>query len=141
MGSMSYEALYVDDTVLWDPVNGISLTFTGVHVAFYEPGGRPSRCFRSMSTPHPRSTVSSCLMARARRIFRGRTRRRDRRSVSFVANPPAPLARSIAIDFVFPAGCFSTGDQQLIARVCEIRLIAEYAPVNDASAITDPFTV
>src|SRR5215470_14656507 len=38
MGSMAYEALYVDDTVLWDPVNGISSTFTGAQVAFYEPG-------------------------------------------------------------------------------------------------------
>jgi hypothetical protein len=35
----------------------------------------------------------------------------------FVANPPATLPQSIAIDFVFPAGCFSINadDQQLIA--------------------------
>ena len=39
MGSFSYEALYVDDTILWDPVNGISSTFAGyAQVAFYEPG-------------------------------------------------------------------------------------------------------
>jgi hypothetical protein len=38
MGSVSYEALYLDDTVLWDPVNGISATFPGAQVAFCEPG-------------------------------------------------------------------------------------------------------
>jgi hypothetical protein len=139
MGSMSYEALYVDDTVLWDPVNGISSTFTGAQVAFYEPGetvtlfpvnvdassevngqqlpdGAGSTNFPGGATPGPPLGP-------------------------FVANPPATLAQSIAIDFVFPAGCFSINpdDQQLIARVAFIRLIAEYAPVNDAGAITGPF--
>ena len=38
MGSVSYEALYLDDTVLWDSVNGISATFPGAQLAFYELG-------------------------------------------------------------------------------------------------------
>jgi hypothetical protein len=35
---MFYEAIYVDDTVLWDPVKGISETFSGAQVAFCKPG-------------------------------------------------------------------------------------------------------
>jgi hypothetical protein len=38
MGSLAYEALYLDDTILWDHVNGISASFPGAQVAFYEPG-------------------------------------------------------------------------------------------------------
>jgi hypothetical protein len=140
MGSMSYEALYVDDTVLWDPVNGISSTFTGAQVAFYEPGETvtlfpvnvdASSEVNGQQLPDGAGSIT----------LPGQDPTPGPPLGPFVANPPATLAQSIAIDFVFPAGCFSINpdDQQLIARVAFIRLIAEYAPVNDAGAITGAF--
>src|SRR6516225_2850255 len=140
MGSMAYEALYVDDTVLWDPVNGISSTFTGAQVAFYEPG-------QTVTLFPVNVDASSEVNGQQLPDGAGSTTLPGQDPTPgpplgpFVANPPATLAQSIAIDFVFPAGCFSVNpdDQQLIARVAFIRLIAEYAPVNDAGAITGPF--
>jgi hypothetical protein len=139
MGSMAYEALYVDDTVLWDPVNGISSTFTGAQVAFYEPG-QTVTLFPVNVDASPEVNGQQLPDGDGSTNFPGGATPGPPLG-PFVANPPATLAQSIAIDFVFPAGCFSVNpdDQQLIARVAFVRLIAEYAPVNDAGAITGAF--
>jgi hypothetical protein len=140
MGSMSYEALYLDDTVLWDPVNGISGTFSGAGVAFYEPG--------QAVTLFPVNVESSAEVSGQELPDGSGTSLVPASNPTpgaplgpFVVNPPATQAQSIALDFVFPAGCYSIShdDDQALARVLPIRLIAEFAPVNDAGAIIGGF--
>jgi hypothetical protein len=65
MGSMFYEAIYVDDTVLWDPVKGISETFSGAQVAFHKPGETITLFPVKVDAS---STVRGCRTGRARRI-------------------------------------------------------------------------
>jgi hypothetical protein len=67
MGSMFYEPIYVDDTVLWDPVKDISETFSGAQVAFYKPGETVTLFPVKVDAS---STVSSFRTGRARRISR-----------------------------------------------------------------------
>jgi hypothetical protein len=141
MGSVSYEALYLDDTVLWDPVNGVSATFLGAQVAFYEPG--------QAVTLFPVNVEASEEVSGQELPDGTGTLEVPRSNPTpgpplgpFVVNPPATQAQSIAVDFVFPGGCYaiSHDDDQAIARLLPCRLIADYAPVNDAGAIIGNFS-
>jgi hypothetical protein len=140
MGSMSYETIYVDETVFWDPVDGISSTFAGAQVAFYEPGD-PVTLFPVNVEASAEVNGQELPDGTGSTHFPGGGTTPGDPIGPFVANPPATQAQSIAIDFVFPGGCYSidADDRQQIARPCEIRLIADYAPVNDAGAITGAF--
>jgi hypothetical protein len=146
MGSLDYAALYVDQTVLWDPVNGVNSTFSatdsagniGAQVAFYEPG--------ATVTLFP-VNVDSSIEVSGQQFPDGSGDSYQGTGVPvavlgpFITNPSATLASSIVVDFVFPGGCYAINNSQpnnYLAR--PFRLIAQYAPVNDAGTITGSFT-
>lgn len=142
MGSFSYENIYIDNTILWDQATGVQSQFTNAQVAFYEPG--------ATVTLFP-TNVDSSVEVTGQQLPDGSGYSTPAFGASpvpgtplgpFVANPPATLAQSIAVDFVLPAGCFGIdpSDTQQQARPAAIRLIAEYAPVDNAGALTGSFT-
>ncbi|UFX42057.1 DUF1983 domain-containing protein [Bradyrhizobium sp. 41S5] len=147
MGSMSYEKIYVEDTVFWDPVNGVSAAFAGAQVAFYAPGatvtlfptnvdqstevtgqqlpsgsGTSGGQYDAMGAPLPPS-------ARTPGAWVG----------PFVANPAGTLSQSIAVDFAFPAGCFTINGKDNSIGFSNVGLTAEYATCDDAGVQTGPF--
>ena len=141
MGSFSYEALYVSDTILWDPVNGVSATFTGAQVAFYEPG--------ATVTLFP-TNVDSSIEVTGQQLPDGSgtnggqyvsaTATTAGANVGgFVANPSGTLAQAIAVDFVFPSGCFTVNTSNNNIGFAYVTLIAEYAPCDDAGAQTSAY--
>jgi hypothetical protein len=113
MGSVSYEALFLDDTVFWDQVNGISAAFPGAQLAFYEPG--------QAVTLFPTNVASSTEVSgqqlpdgsgTAGGAFVPATARTSGEFIGpFAANPPGTLAQSLAIDFVMPSGCITFNQQ------------------------------
>ena len=120
MGSVSYEALYLDDTVLWDSVNGISATFPGAQLAFYEPGQAvtlfPTNVAASAEVQGQQLPDGTGTSGGA---FVPATARTSGDWIGpFAANPPGTLAQSLAIDFVMPSGC-ATFNQQF--RWAEVR--------------------
>ncbi|MGY3689935.1 hypothetical protein ACVIGA_000015 [Bradyrhizobium sp. USDA 3240] len=138
MGSMEYEAIYVDDTVLWDSTNGISATFPGAQIAFYEPGATvtlfPTNVDQSSEVsgqqlPDGSGTAGGFFVAPSAATSGAWLG-------PFAANPPGTLAQSIAIDFVLPAGCatFNQGANGAKIGYARIPLTAEYCPINDAGA-------
>jgi hypothetical protein len=141
MGSLSYEALYVDDTILWDPINGVSPTFTGASVAFYEPGETvtlfpvnvdASAEVSGQQLPDGSGTNGGQYVAATATspgAFVG----------GFVANPSGTKAQSIAIDFVLPAGCFTVDTSSGNIGNATVQLFAEFALCDDAGAQTSPY--
>jgi hypothetical protein len=141
MGSMSYEAVYVDDTVLWDPVNGISATFAGAQLVLYEPGEtitlfpvnvEASAEVTGQQLPDGTGVINFPF---------GPPATPGPAIGPFAANPAGTLAQSLAIDFVFPGGCFAVDHDSGNVVGMSVRLTAEYAPINDAGAVIDPFSV
>ncbi|MGY4224322.1 hypothetical protein ACVMIH_001683 [Bradyrhizobium sp. USDA 4503] len=147
MGSMSYEKIYVDDTIFWDSVNGVSASFAGAQVAFYEPGatvtlfptnvdqsaevtgqqlpsgsGSSGGQYDAMGAPLPPSATSPGAWVGP-----------------FVANPAGTLSQSIAVDFAFPAGCFTISGKDNSIGYSNVGLTAEYATCDDAGNQTGPF--
>ena len=169
MGSLDYQALYVDQTVLWDPSNGISATFNnsdgvtagggpnaggvytsyganatgnpGCQVAFYEAGAAvtlfPVNVFQSSEVSGQQFPDGTGDQNNP-----GGTLPPSPGAVlgPFVTNPSATLATLIVVDFVFPGGCYTQNNNDPTYRNQPFRLIAQYAPVNDAGAVTGAFT-
>ncbi len=143
MGSFEYENLYIDDTILWDPINGVSSTFTGAQVAFYEPGATvtlfPTNVDASVEVtgqqlPDGTGTLGGQFVD-ATAVTPGAV------VGAFVANPSGTLAQSIAVDFVYPSGSFTVDTKnQNSYGYAWVNLIAEYCPVDGAGAPTGPFT-
>ncbi len=143
MGSVAYEALYLDDTILWDSVNGISATFSGAQIAFYEPG--------EQVTLFPTNVASSSEVSGQQLpdgsgtsggFFVSPTATTPGDWIGpFAANPPGTQAQSLAVDFVLPAGCvtFNQGSNGNKLGYASIPLTAEYCVINDAGAQIGPF--
>ncbi len=143
MGSVSYEALYLDDTVLWDSVNGISATFPGAQIAFYEPGQAvtlfptnvaASSEVQGQQLPDGTGTSGGTFVpttARTSGDWIG----------PFAANPPGTLAQALAIDFVMPSGCATFNQNSDGPRFGPgtVPLTAEFCQINDAGAQISPF--
>lgn len=146
MGSLSYEALYVDQTVLWDPVHGVAATFAnpgfdgsqGAQIAFYK-AGSPVTLFPTNVDASAEVTgqqfpsgsgwqgITSCVPGAV--------------IGPFVANPSGTLTQAIAVDWVMPSGCFAINNSSPNSPLPqEFRLIAQYAPVNDAGTLIGSFT-
>lgn len=140
MGSMEYETIYIDDTILWDAVDGIGAGFDA-QVAFYEPGADiglfPVNVDQSSEVSGQEFPDGSGYSTPA---F-GSPASPGAPLGPFVANPSGTQAQAIAVDFVFPAGCFGVdpGDEQVRAHPAAFRLIADYAPVDDAGAVIGAF--
>lgn len=143
MGSMEYEALYLDDTLFWDPDDGISATFPGAQVAFYAPGEEVSLFPTNVDQS---SEVSGQELPDGGNILGGKYVAGGGASPGawlgpFAANPSGTLAQSLAIDFVFPGGCYTADrDNADIIGYSNFGLTAEYCPIDDAGVPTGPMT-
>jgi hypothetical protein len=142
MGSMAYEALYLDDTVFWTPDGGISASFPGAQVAFYEPGETvtlfPTNVDQSVEVsgqqlPDGGGDEGGQYDAGFGPLVYGAT------IGPFVANPSGTQAQSIAIDIVFPSGCFTVNQDNNNNGYSKCTLLAEYAPCDDAGTQTGAF--
>lgn len=143
MGSMAYEALYLDDTVFWTPGGGISASFPGAQVAFYEPG--------ATVTLFP-TNVDQSIEVSGQQLPDGGGDEGGQYDAGFgpltygaplgpfVSNPAGTLTQAIAIDIVFPAGCFTVNQDNSNYGYSRCTLKAEYAPCDDAGVQTGPFS-
>lgn len=143
MGSMEYEALYLDDTLFWNPDDGISATFPGAQVAFYEPGDDVTLFPTNVDQS---SEVSGQELPDGGNILGGKYVAGGGASPGawlgpFAANPSGTLAQSLAIDFVFPGGCYTADrDNADIIGYSNFGLTAEYCPIDDAGVPTGSMT-
>ncbi|WP_166295338.1 host specificity factor TipJ family phage tail protein [Bradyrhizobium sp. 2S1] len=142
MGSLEYEAVYVDDTILWDSVNGLSATFAGAEIAFYEPGA-PVTLFPT--NVDQSAEVSGQQLPSGGGFFGGAYMGGEAVSPGawlgpFVANPAGTQAQAVALDFVFPAGCFTYNKDNGNIGYATVGVTAEYATCDDAGAQTGPFS-
>ncbi|MDI3559562.1 host specificity factor TipJ family phage tail protein [Bradyrhizobium sp. Arg816] len=143
MGSMAYEALYLDDTVFWTPGGGISASFPGAQVAFYEPG--------ETVTLFPTNVDQSAEVS-GQQLPDGGGDEGGQYDAGFgpltygaalgpfVSNPAGTQTQAIAIDIVFPAGCFTVNQDNNNYGYSRCTLKAEYAPCDDAGIQTGPFS-
>ncbi|MFC0243682.1 host specificity factor TipJ family phage tail protein [Rhodopseudomonas telluris] len=136
MGSMSYEALYVDDTLLWTAGGGLVDGFAGTQIAFYEPGEIIALFPRNV---HASSEVSGQQLPDGSGTKGGGYK--DATSTTpgawvggYVANPSGTQAMALAIDYVLPGGCFTVNAEDGGIGNAAVSLTAEYAAVNEAGA-------
>lgn len=119
MGSMDYEQLLISDTPFWNPTDGVMPAFSSARVEFYEPNA-PVTLFpvnvtqsdevNGQQLPHDYSWVGP-----------------------YVANAPETKAYQLAVDYVFPAGCYTTNDDGETTAF-SVTVVAERQAVNDAGA-------
>lgn len=141
MGSMAYEALYLDDTVFWTPGGGISTSFPGAQVAFYEPGQTvtlfPTNVDQSIEVSGQQTNNGSGV--EPGQYYDGALPASYGPPLGpFVANPAGTQAQSLAIDLVWPGGCFTVDSDNNIGYA-NVTLKAEYAPCDDVGTSTGPF--
>ncbi|WP_375782940.1 host specificity factor TipJ family phage tail protein [Bradyrhizobium sp. Pha-3] len=147
MGSMQYEAVYIDDTVFWDATNGIAAAFTNAQIAFYEPGSPvtlfPTNVDQSAEVSGqqlPSGTGTSGGQYDANGLPFGASARSPGAWIGpFAANPAGTLAQSLAVDFVFAAGCYTVNSKNGSIGYSNVGLTAEYATCDNAGAQTGPF--
>lgn len=128
MGKYSYEEMFVDDTPCWNPTDGVLPTFSSMQVAFYAPGEEV--------------TLFPTNVAQAAEVT-GQTLPNPNVTPwigPFIANPAGTKAQALAIDFVFPAGCFTIDKDSGEFGAAFVGLVAEYRPVDDAGAPIGDFT-
>ncbi|WBU27597.1 host specificity factor TipJ family phage tail protein [Rhodopseudomonas palustris] len=136
MGSMAYEALYVDDTLLWTAGGGLVDSFAGTEIAFYEPG--------QTVTLFPKNVHSSSEVTGQQLPDGSGTKGGSYVDATgttpgawvggYVANPSGTQAMALAIDYVLPAGCFTVNSEDGGIGTAAVSLTAEYAAVNEAGA-------
>lgn len=123
LGTYSYENLYIDDTILWDSVDGVSDSFDGVQVAFYDPDEQielfPTNVTQASEVNGQEVTTD----------YVG----------GYVANASGSTAKAFAFDYVFSAGCYSGTGGGISSASATI--VAELQEVNDAGAAVGDWTV
>jgi hypothetical protein len=117
MGSMDYEQLLISDTPFWNPTDGVLPAFSSAQVEFYEPNA-PVTLFpvnvtqsdevNGQQLPHDYGWIGP-----------------------YVANAPATEAYRLAVDYVFPAGCYTTNDDGETVGF-GVTVAAERQEVDDA---------
>lgn len=123
LGKMEYETLFVDDTPMWKAVGGVQPGFSSAQVAFYEPGQAVTLFPVNV---HQAAEVSGQqLPDGSPGAWLG----------GFIANPSGTEATAIALDWVFPGGCFRIDDEGNTISA-SVTLTAQYRPVNGAGAPT-----
>ena len=133
-GRYDHEQVLLDDTILWDRVNGVNPDFDA-QVAFYDPG--------QTVTLFP-VNVTTATEVNGQQLPPGTGGQPVDNFPQpglwiggFIANSPGTLADTLALDFAFPAGCFlCRRGGQLSSR--PVRVQAEYRPVDDAGAPISP---
>ena len=122
MGSMDYEGLSISDTPFWNPTDGVLPAFSSAVIRFYEPN-EPVTLFpvnvtqsdevSGQQLPHDYSWIGP-----------------------YVANAPETEAYQIAVDYVFPAGCYTTNDEGETTGF-SVTVVAERQAVDDVGAPID----
>lgn len=121
MGGMDYEQLLISDTPFWNPTDDVLPAFSSAQVRFYEPNEAvtlfPVNVTQSdevngQQLPHDYSWIGP-----------------------YVANAPATEAYQLAVDYVFPAGCYTTNDDGETSTF-SVTVVAERQTVDDAGAAT-----
>ncbi|MFG1198486.1 host specificity factor TipJ family phage tail protein, partial [Xanthobacter aminoxidans] len=121
-GRYSREQILMDDTILWDAATGVNPEFTGVSVAFYEPGEEVTLFpVNVYSSPE----VSGQELPKPADGYVG----------GFISAPAGTTTTDLALDVAAPGGLYTTnsdGDR----RPFFVPIVAEYRPVNDLGAPT-----
>ncbi|MGB3390216.1 MAG: host specificity factor TipJ family phage tail protein, partial [Pseudaminobacter sp.] len=128
LGKMEYETLFVDDTPMWKAVGGVQPGFSSARIAFYEPG--------QAVTLFP-VNVHQAAEVSGQQIPDGSP---GAWLGGFIANPSGTEATAIALDWVFPGGCFRIDDEGNTTSE-SVTLTAQYRPVDDAGAPTDDWSM
>ncbi len=141
MGSMSYEALYVDDTLMWTATGGVVDNFAGTQIEFYEPGQQVTLFPANV---HSSSEVSGQQLPDGTGTKGGSYKGAESTTPGawiggYAANPSGTEAMALAIDYVLPAGCFTVNKDDGGIGNAKVSLSVEYAPCNDAGAQTGPY--
>lgn len=132
MGSFEYDRLDISDTPFWNPTDGVSSAFSSATIRFYEAGDTidlfPINVSQSdevngQQLPHGTGITNQ-----------GATTPGDWVG-GFVASPAGETAYQIAIDYVFPGGCFLVDDNGNTTPL-SVSLLAERRLVDDAGAPT-----
>ena len=102
-GRYDHEQILIDDTILWDRVDGVNPDFDS-QVAFYDPG--------QTVTLFP-VNVTTATEVNGQQLPPGiggqpvdNFPQPGHWVGGFIANSPGTLADTLALDFAFPAGCF-----------------------------------
>jgi len=117
MGEYEYEQLFIDDTILWDTIDGISDTFSDVDVAFYAPDEQVELFPTNVTQA---AEVSGQLLSTS---YVG----------GFIANTSGTVAKALAVDLVFPSGCYTVNDSGDLASA-STTIVVEARKVDDAGA-------
>ena len=140
MGSLDYEALYIDDTIMWTPA-GFQTGFESVQVAFYEPGETVTLFPTNVTQA---SEVTGQQLPNGSGTWGGQYTQISNPSPGawvgpFVANPAGTLAQSLAIDYVMPSGAITVNENNADVGFANIALTAQYAPCDDQGVQIGPF--
>lgn len=122
-GRHQVEQMLLDDTVLWTAEGGVSSSFTGVDIAFHEPGATITNFPLNVQTS---SEVSGQELQFG--VWTG----------GFIVNSAGTTATQLALDFLFPNGLYALNDEGKMT-IRAIAVQAEYQPVDDAGAATGPW--
>jgi hypothetical protein len=118
MGKYETEQVTTDDTEIWNSVDGYSEAFPGVELAHYNPG-EPVTLFPT--------NIVSAVEVNGQSI-------EDAYVGGFIGNAAGTQTNALAIDLVFPGGCFNVSQDTGQIGNATISVSAEYRPVNDAGA-------
>lgn len=141
VGRMAYEQLLIDDTPFWDSVNGVLPGFASAQVAFYEPGQQvtlfPVNVHQAAEVNGQQLPHGSGYMGRrgGDGSFGGGTATSPGAWLGgYVAVPAGASAYRLAIDYVFPAGCFLVDEDNGNTLNLGVGIRAERRLVDEAGA-------
>ncbi|WP_428031481.1 host specificity factor TipJ family phage tail protein [Ancylobacter sp.] len=119
-GKHQVEQLLIDDTVLWSAADGVSPSFTGVSIAFHDPG--------ATITDFPLNVQTSSEVSGQELQFGTWTG-------GFIVNSAGTTATQLALDFLMPQGLYALNDEGKMT-IRALGYTAEYQPVDAAGAAT-----
>jgi hypothetical protein len=127
-GKYACEAVYLDDTIFWDSVNGIAAAFAGSEIAFYEPGA-PVTLFPANVVPAAEAGGQQLPDGTGGGGYVG----------GFIINNAGTQANAIAVDAVFAQGCYRINAESGNLISASATVIAEARTVNNAGAPTSGY--
>jgi len=127
LGEYEREQILVDDTLLWDSTDGLSDSFSDVEIAFYGPGEEITLFPVNVATAVEVSGQELPDFAE------------DGWVGGFVANASGTTATALAMDIVFPGGCYSLNDSgDMQSR--SVTITAEYRSIDSVGAATSDWS-
>lgn len=116
LGKYEHEALYVDDTLLWTASGGVSPSFEGVSIAFYDP--------YAPVTLFPANVVQAEEVA-GQEVT-------ETPIGGFAASGPDTIVDALAFDVVFPGGLFRVNKETGEIEATSVTVIAEARQIDNA---------